>query len=44
MRNLGSHPVVVFFLGILTYWAIQHFTGYGTSGAGAHQHPGGLAA
>lgn len=30
--------------GLGGYWAIQHFTGYGTSGLGAHRHPGGLAA
>lgn len=44
MRNAASHPLVMFFLGMLAYWALQHFTGFGTSGQGAHQHPGGLAA
>ena len=44
MRNLSAHPVVCVLLGMLLYWAIQHFTGFGTSGQGAHQHPGGLAA
>lgn len=44
MRNLGSHPFLVFLLGMVAYWALQHFTGMGTSGLGARQHPGGLSA
>ena len=42
--DLRGRPVVCILLGMLIYWAIQHFTGFGTSGQGAQQHPGGLAA
>jgi hypothetical protein len=44
MRGIGSRPFVVFLLGMAFYWALQHFTGLGTSGLGARQHPGGLSA
>jgi hypothetical protein len=44
VRNLSTHPLVCIMLGMLLYWALQHFTGFGTSGMGARQHPGGLAA
>jgi hypothetical protein len=37
-------PFVIFLLGFGAYWALQHFTGFGTSGLGAQRHPGGLAA
>jgi hypothetical protein len=29
-------------IGVVGYWALQHFTGIGTSGQGAHASPGGL--
>ncbi|MHB1473073.1 MAG: hypothetical protein ACYCV4_05490 [Dermatophilaceae bacterium] len=29
-------------VGVLAYWALQHFTGIGTSGLGARKSPGGL--
>ena len=28
-------------IGVAGYWALQHFAGVGTSGAGARQSPGG---
>ena len=31
-------------VGVAGYWALQHFTGIGTSGAGAKASPGGLKA
>jgi hypothetical protein len=37
-------PIVIFLAGAAAYWALQHFTGFGTSGLGAQRHPGGLAA
>lgn len=33
-----------FLAGVASYWALQHFSGFGTSGLGAQRHPGGLAA
>ena len=44
MRSLGGHPLVCILLGMALYWSLQHFTGFGTSGLGARQHPGGLSA
>lgn len=44
MRGIASRPFAVFLMGMLAYWALQHFTGFGTSGLGARQHPGGLSA
>jgi hypothetical protein len=31
---MRSHPVFCFLLGAASYWALQHFTGFGTSGKG----------
>jgi len=28
-------PLTAFLLGVASYWALQHFTGLGTSGKGA---------
>ena len=44
MRELTSSRLFCIFLGMVLYWALQHFTGFGTSGMGARQHPGGLQA
>jgi hypothetical protein len=27
-------PLTAFILGVAAYWAVQHFTGFGTSGRG----------
>lgn len=32
-----------FLVGAGGYWALQHVTGFGTSGLGARRSPGGLA-
>lgn len=29
---MRSHPVFMFLLGFGTYWAVQHFTGFGNTG------------
>lgn len=40
---MRRHPVLTgVVVGVLGYWAFQHFTGAGTSGKGAQQSPGGL--
>jgi hypothetical protein len=31
---MRAHPVIVFGLGALAYWGLQHFTGMGVSGRG----------
>lgn len=31
---MRAHPIIVFGLGMATYWAVQHFTGAGVSGRG----------
>jgi hypothetical protein len=41
---MSRSPLFWIFVGVAGYWGIQHFTGLGTSGKGAHASPGGLAA
>jgi hypothetical protein len=31
---MRSHPILMFGLGFGSYWALQHFTGFGISGRG----------
>lgn len=31
---MRAHPIVMFALGVGTYWAAQHFLGLGVSGQG----------
>ncbi len=35
-------PLFWLLAGAAGYWAVQHFTGFGTSGLGARQSAGGL--
>ena len=38
---MTSRPIFWIGVGAIGYWALQHFTGIGTSGMGAHASAGG---